>query len=69
VIGGSVALGYGEPFFAAVRGELSRAARISFIRDFAVVPVGLGSLSPLVGAAAVARRGTRRGGPGGANLG
>jgi glucokinase len=69
VIGGSVALGYGEPFFAAVRGELSRAARISFIRDFAVVPVGLGPLSPLVGAAAVARRGTRRGGPGGANLG
>lgn len=60
VIGGSVALGFGEPFFAAVRDELTRVARIAFLRDFAVRPVGLGHLAPLVGAAAVARRGLRR---------
>lgn len=57
VIGGSVALGFGEPFFAAVREELARTARIAFLRGFRVVPVGLGPLSPLVGGAAVARRG------------
>ena len=59
VIGGSVALGFGAPFFAAVREELARVARIAFIRGFAAVPVGLGPLSPLVGGAAVARRGMR----------
>ena len=55
VIAGSVALGFGEPFFEAVQSELDRSAKIEFIRDFTVCPAGLGQLSPLVGAAAVAR--------------
>ena len=55
VVAGSVALGFGEAFFAARRasstgehGSATRAARI--------VPAGLGADGPLVGAAAVARR-------------
>ncbi len=56
VIGGSVALGFGEPFFGAVQSELDQRARLSFISGFRVVPVGLGQLAPLVGAAALARR-------------
>jgi len=55
VIAGSVALGFGDPFFEAVQNELNRTAKIEFIRDFTVYRAGLGQLSPLVGAAAVAR--------------
>jgi glucokinase len=55
VIAGSVALGFGDPFFEAVQNELNRTAKIAFIRDFNVYRAGLGQLSPLVGAAAVAR--------------
>lgn len=55
VIAGSVALGFGEPFFDTVQNELDRNAKIEFIRDFTVCRAGLGQLSPLVGAAAVAR--------------
>ena len=55
VIAGSVALGFGDPFFEAVQNELNRIAKIAFIRDFTVYRAGLGQLSPLVGAAAVAR--------------
>lgn len=55
VIGGSVALGFGEPFFASLRTELAQRARLSFLRNFTVVPSGLGQLAPLVGAAALAR--------------
>ena len=55
VIAGSVALGFGDPFFETVQSELNRIARIEFIRDFVVCRAGLGQLSPLVGAAAVAR--------------
>jgi glucokinase len=55
VIAGSVALGFGKPFFDAIKNELDRSAKIEFIRDFTVCPAGLGQLSPLVGAAAVAR--------------
>ncbi len=55
VIAGSVALGFGDPFFEAVQNELNRTAKIAFIRDFTVYRAGLGQLSPLVGAAAVAR--------------
>ena len=58
VIGGSVALGFGEPFFRAVQDELESSARIEFIRGFRVSPVGLGASAPLVGAAAVARSAT-----------
>ncbi len=55
VIAGSVALGFGDPFFETVQSELNRIAKIEFIRDFTVCRAGLGQLSPLVGAAAVAR--------------
>ena len=55
VIAGTVALGFGDPFFEAVQNELNRTAKIAFIRDFTVCRAGLGQLSPLVGAAAVAR--------------
>ncbi len=55
VIAGSVALGFGDPFFEAIQNELNRTAKIEFIRGFTVYRAGLGQLSPLVGAAAVAR--------------
>lgn len=57
VIGGSVALGFGEPFFSAVQQELDQRARLGFTSGFRVVPAALGQLAPLVGAAALARRG------------
>ena len=55
VIGGSVALGFGEPFFKAAQAELDGRARLAFIQGFRVVPAGLGQLAALVGAAALAR--------------
>jgi glucokinase len=58
VVGGSVALGYGDDFFAAAQRELSARARLSFSRDCRIVPVGLGDLAPLVGAGALALRAT-----------
>jgi len=58
VIGGSVALGFGAPFFEGVDEELDLRCGLDFIRWFVVTPVGLGSSSPLIGAAAVARAAT-----------
>ncbi|MEY3482002.1 MAG: hypothetical protein RLZ40_45 [Actinomycetota bacterium] len=55
VIGGSVALGFGAPFYAATQAEVDRYARIKFARGIQVRPTGLGADAPLVGAAAVAR--------------
>lgn len=60
VIGGSVALGFGEPFFSAAQTELDQRARLGFTSGFQVVPAGLGQVASLVGAAALARRATRR---------
>ena len=57
VVAGSVALGFGEPFFAAAQAELDACARISFSRGARIVPAGLGDTGPLVGAAAVGLRG------------
>lgn len=56
VVGGSVALGFGEPFFAAMQAELDQRARFGSTHGFRVVPAGLGQLAALVGAAALARR-------------
>jgi glucokinase len=56
VVAGSVALGFGEPFFAAAQAELDAVARLDFARGARIVPAGLGRDGPLVGAAAVARR-------------
>ncbi len=60
VVAGSVALGYGEPFFAAAQAELDARARISFAQGARIVPAGLGDAGPLVGAAAVGWRGEGR---------
>jgi len=53
VVGGSVALGYGAPFFAAANEELRARACLSYTRSAVIVPAGLGDHGPLVGAAAV----------------
>ena len=60
VVAGSVALGYGDPFFAAAQAELDDRARLSFSTGARIIPAGLGANGPLVGAAAVGWRGTGR---------
>ena len=60
VIAGSVALGFGEPFFAAAQRELDAVCQIEFARGARVQPAGSGELAPLIGAAAVAWRGLGR---------
>jgi glucokinase len=54
VVAGSVALGFGEPFFAAAQAEIDALARLDFSRATRIRPAGLGGDAPLVGAAAVA---------------
>ncbi|MCU0312285.1 MAG: ROK family protein [Acidimicrobiales bacterium] len=63
LVAGSVALGFGAPFFAAAQDELDRRARIGFARGARVRPAGLGADGPLVGAAAVGWRGLAGDGP------
>jgi glucokinase len=53
VIAGSVALGYGEPFFAAAQAEVDACCRLDFSRGVRIKPAGLGPDGPLIGAAAV----------------
>lgn len=57
VVAGSVALGFGGPFFAAAQGELDARARLDFSRGARIVPAGLVGAAPLIGAAAVGWRG------------
>jgi glucokinase len=56
VVGGSVALGFGDVFFTAAQAELDACARLDFSRGARVVAAALGNDGPLVGAAAVAFR-------------
>lgn len=56
VVAGSVALGFGAPFFDAAQREVDERARIAFALGTRVVPAGLGAEGPLVGAAAVGWR-------------
>lgn len=56
VVGGSVALGFGEPFFEAAQSEIGIRARLDFSRSTRIVPVGLGADGPLIGAASVGVR-------------
>lgn len=56
VVAGSVALGFGEPFFTAAQRELEARACLAFARGARVVPAGLGAAGPLIGAAAVGLR-------------
>ena len=58
VVAGSVALGFGEPFFDAAQREINRLATIEFARDVRIRPAGLGRDGPLVGAAALSFRST-----------
>jgi glucokinase len=60
LIAGSVALGYGDSFFAAAQAEVDARAQISHARGTRVLPAGLGSDGPLIGAAAVGWRGLGR---------
>ena len=60
VVAGSVALGFGEVFFAAAQAELDARSRIEFARGARIVPAGLGDAGPLVGAAAVGWHGLGR---------
>ena len=55
-VGGSVALGFGDPFFAAANEALRATSRLGFTQGTRIVPVGLGREGPLVGAAALAWR-------------
>ena len=56
LVGGSVALGFGEPFFAAANTALREHARMGYTLDCSVQPVGLGADGPLIGAAGLAWR-------------
>jgi glucokinase len=60
LVAGSVALGYGAPFFSAAQAELDSLARLSYSRGAGIRPGGLGADGPLVGAAAVGWRGIGR---------
>jgi glucokinase len=57
VVAGSVALGWGPPFFAAAQRALDRHARLTFSTGARIVPAALGADAPLLGAAAIAMRG------------
>jgi glucokinase len=56
VVSGSVALGFGAPFFDAAQRELDARARIGSARGARVVPGALGADGPLVGAARLVLR-------------
>jgi len=60
VVAGSVALGFGAPFFAAAQREIDARARLFYAVGCVIRPAGLGSEAPLVGAAAVGFRGLAR---------
>jgi glucokinase len=55
-VAGSVALGFGAPFFEAAQTELSVTACLPYSRSCRVVPSPMGPDGPLKGAAAVAWR-------------
>jgi glucokinase len=54
VVAGSVALGFGAPFFEAAQAEMDQRARLDFSRGARIIPAGLGDHGPLIGAAKVA---------------
>ena len=58
IVSGSVALGFGDPFFRAAQAEMDRLCGLEFARGARVVPGGLGDRGPLIGAARVGWRGT-----------
>ena len=56
VVAGSVALGFGAPFFAAAQAEIDLRSRLEFSLGTRIVPARLGADGPLIGAAAVGFR-------------
>jgi glucokinase len=56
VVAGSVALGFGDEFFAAAQQEIDARCGLDYTRTTRIVPAGLGADGPLLGAAAVGRR-------------
>jgi glucokinase len=60
VVAGSVALGFGSPFFTAAQAEIDTLARLDFVRGAQIRPAALGGDAPLVGAAAIGLRGLGR---------
>jgi len=56
VVGGSVALGFGEEFFQSAQRAIAIRARLPYSTGARIVPAGLGQDGPLVGAAAVGWR-------------
>jgi glucokinase len=56
-VGGSVALGFGGPFFDAAQREVDLRCGLEYARGARVVPAGLGDKGPLVGAGRVGWRG------------
>ena len=60
VVAGSVALGFGAPFFDAAQAELDRCCRIEYARGAVIRPGGLADRGPLVGAAALGWLGLER---------
>jgi glucokinase len=60
VVGGSVALGFGAPFFASAQAEVDASARLDFSAGARIVPAGLGDAGGVVGAAGIGWRGLGR---------
>ena len=52
-IAGSVALGFGAPFFEAANDALAERCGLSYTKGVRIVPAGLGDKGPLLGAAAL----------------
>lgn len=57
VVGGSVALGFGAPFFLAAQETLSEHCQLAFSRSARITPARLEHQGPLIGAGAVGWRG------------
>jgi glucokinase len=58
VVSGSVALGFGEPFFVAAQREMDFRCGLEFARGARIIPGGLGDRGPLIGAAGVGFKGS-----------
>jgi glucokinase len=54
IVGGSVALGFGDVFFQAAQAEINDRCKLSYARGTRIVPAALGENGPLIGAARVA---------------
>ena len=63
IVGGSVALGFGDTFFEEAQTELDARSGLDFTAGSRVVPAGLGDDGPLIGAAEVWRHSTGLAGP------